>query len=126
MGGHHPETTMNSSNRASDKMKEGVSPFHCCDEYEYHQKKEEMLNGVEKIEESIEMAQEDGIYDERLEDMETVLNLAREVANGERSLQDGQAVQDIWEFGLGWSISDPEECPGYAPEIDTGKWDLKA
>lgn len=101
-------------NDASETLMEVHSGFHCAYEYEYSQVKDRMQNAVDKLETVVDEVEK--IPPEAETDLQIILDVATEVADGDRPLKDGQAIADLIEFGLAWYIEDPEECPGYAPE----------
>lgn len=109
---------MSGSDKASELAMNGASAFHCADEYTYYEVKDRLQNGVETLEEALDVARSEDVPQEHVDTLETVVEFARDVAEAERPLNHAQSVQDIMEFGLAWYISDPEECPGFAPEVD--------
>lgn len=91
--------------------------FHCAYEYEYFRVKGRLEKGVEVLKEERNDLNETEHDSRILEDLDNLIEVAEEVANGERALRDAQSVANTLEFGLAWMIEDPEECPGYAPEL---------
>ena len=117
---------MKTSQNAADLLREGVETFRNAPNREYHELKEEMSRGVERLEAAVEAAEDDGVTDERLEDLKVVRDTASEIADGEKGMSFGRDVADIAEYGLEWLLIEPDECPGYAPEIDEGEFGLQA
>ena len=89
--------------------------FHCANDYEYHDVKDRLQSGVEALE-GIRDGLDGDVPEAAVSDVETLTEVAREVAEGDRPLRDAQKVADVIEFGLAWYTDEPAECPGYAPE----------
>lgn len=98
-------------------LMDAQSKFHCASNYTFHQVEDQLQQGVEELE-TIRDRVED-VPDTTLNDLDTIIEIAKEVSDSERPLSDAEDVALILEYGLAWGIEDPDECPGYAPSCQT-------
>lgn len=94
--------------------------------YEYYYIKDRLRKGIEEIDEAIEVAEDDGITDGRLEDMKTVRDMTEKIAEAEAPLERGRVIQYIIEFGLYKMLVDPKDIDGYEDPVDPDELGLKA